>query len=322
MEKILSRPQVHTKGRRELLPDLNFARGFNVSLFHSNSSAGRLAGVLDHGGSAQGEPVWQIAQWGCTHDLSKAVCKREGNIVCYDDGAKRVTVDTSKTGCATLLIKGSEEYGKDGNGRVRDRVGEKENWPHLLLEQTQVNAFLSSQAKHLYMHMEYEITSCISLVDRAVYPENIFMHAGMFVWFLHLTNCNPKTESYGEAMWFGVKPFDTRFLGKTPAAEKGYDHGKEDSTGLLIYIPCLEEVALQEGSRVSVPSANVGKRQEIYFDALPFLKKALAEAESLGAMKGANVHDLRIDSTNFGWELMGNNDAVARIYHVNLYEEV
>ena len=238
----------------------------------------------------------------------------------YDDGGKCVTVDVANAQI-TLSIKGSEEYPRDREGRVRERVGQMENWPHLLAEQTEVNFVLPHAIRHLYMSLDYEVTHCETLVDRNIYPENVMMHAGMFVWFLHLTDIDPESVSYLRSMWFGVKMYDTRFCGRTPAAEAGYDTGKEDSTGLFIFIPSLEEVARQQGSQVTLPSSVIGRRSVVRFDALPFLEKALMTARSMGAMAGARVEGLRIDSTNIGWELMGNNDAEVRIYSLDLIGE-
>lgn len=319
--KVITRPRICDKNRTEILPDLNFSHGFQVSLFHSNSSAGRLAGFLDYGGqAADGAPCWQLSQWGCTHDLAKAAFSRNGSVMRYDDGGKCVTVDVANAQI-TLSIKGSEEYPRDREGHVRERVGQMENWPHLLAEQTEVNFVLPHAIRHLYMSLDYEVTHCETLVDRNIYPENVMMHAGMFVWFLHLTDIDPESVSYLRSMWFGVKMYDTRFCGRTPAAEAGYDTGKEDSTGLFIFIPSLEEVARQQGSQVTLPSSVIGRRSVVRFDALPFLEKALMTARSMGAMAGARVEGLRIDSTNIGWELMGNNDAEVRIYSLDLIGE-
>ncbi len=319
--KVITRPRICDKNRTEILPDLNFSHGFQVSLFHSNSSAGRLAGFLDYGGQpADVAPCWQLSPWGCTHDLAKAAFSRNGSVMRYDDGGKCVTVDVANAQI-TLSIKGSEEYPRDREGRVRERVGQMENWPHLLAEQTEVNFVLPHAIRHLYMSLDYEVTHCETLVDRNIYPENVMMHAGMFVWFLHLTDIDPESVSYLRSMWFGVKMYDTRFCGRTPAAEAGYDTGKEDSTGLFIFIPSLEEVARQQGSQVTLPSSVIGRRSVVRFDALPFLEKALMTARSMGAMAGARVEGLRIDSTNIGWELMGNNDAEVRIYSLDLIGE-
>ena len=38
-------------------------------------------------------------------------------------------------------------------------------------------------------------------------------------------------------------------------------------------------------------------------------------------MGGASIEHLRIGSTNFGWELMGNNDAEVEISNLNIYAE-
>ena len=320
--KVMTRPRVCNKKRIEILPELNFSQGIQVSLFHSNSSAGRLAGFLDYDGeAAEGAPYWQLSQWGCTHDLAGAAFSRDGSVMQYDDGGKCVTVDVARASL-TLSIKGSEEYPRDSEGRVRERIGLMENWPHLLAEQTNVMFLLPQGLKHLYMSLDYEVTKCESLVDRNVYPEDIRMHAGMFVWFLHLTDTDPGSSSYLQSMWFGIKMFDTRFMGGTPAAEFGYDTGKEDSTGLLIFIPSLEEVARQEGSVVTLPSSVVGRRGVVQFDALPFIEKALMAAREIGAMTRIGVEGLRIDSTNIGWELMGNNDAEVKIHAINLVGEL
>lgn len=316
--KIVERPRVSNQKTEEVLPDLNFSHGFQVSLFHSNSSAGRLAGILDYkGDAAEGKPYWQLSQWGCTHDLANAAFSRDGSVLRYDDGGKCVTIDVAKAEI-TLCIKGSEEYPRDSEGRVRERIDKLENWPHLLAEQTNVGYLLPHGIKRLTMSLDYEVTHCETHVDRKIYPEDINMHAGMFVWFLHLTDIDPESTSYLRSMWFGVKMFDTRFAGRTPAAEAGYDNGKEDSTGLFIFIPSLEEVARQPGSCVTLPSSVVAKRNNVQFDALPFLEKALMTARGMGAMTGAHVDGLRIDSTNIGWELMGNNDAEVKIYSINL----
>ena len=45
-------------------------------------------------------------------------------------------------------------------------------------------------------------------------------------------------------------------------------------------------------------------------------------AREIGAMTRIGVEGLRIDSTNIGWELMGNNDAEVKIHAINLVGEL
>lgn len=321
---VLTRPLVDNASLKELLTDLNFSRGFKVSLFHSNSSNGQLAGTLNYGGEASEEgPVWQIAQWGCTHDMAEeGVYTRSGSVLSYDDGGKTVTFDVAKTGSITLSIKGSEEYTPDEDGNIRERTDSTENWPHLLIEQT-IGHTISAEAEHLYMEIEYEITKCESLVDRELYPEDTSINAAQFQWFITLSDVDPESVSYKETMWFGFSMYDTRAKDDTPDGFSAYDGGKEDSTGLFIYMPSLKQVAQNAAatsSEVTVPTAVIGKSRTVKIDILPWIKTALKTARLSGALTGASVEKLRIGSTNIGWELPGNYDAEAVISYMNVYE--
>lgn len=317
---ILTRPRVDDGKIYEILPDMNFSQGFNVSKFHSNSSNGQFAGVLTHAGNAaEGTPCWQLSQWGCSNDLSQASLERQGSVLRYSDGGKSVSFDASKAGSFTLSIKGSEEYTKDENGNVRERTDGTENWPHLLMEQVGVNHSISASAKELVMTLDYEVTSCKSLVDRALYPENPDINAAQFQWFLNLTDTDPESASFQQSMWFGFSMFDTRSIGATPGGMSAYDGGKEDNTGLFIYMFSLEKAA-REGNTVSLPSSVIGGKHSVKINVLPLLKSALSAAKKSGALRGASIEHLRINSTNIGWELPGNYDAEVKIENLNLYE--
>ena len=321
--QLLERPKVSTATRLELLSDLNFSRGFDVTLFHSNSSNGVLAGNLDYAGNkAEGDNVWRMAQWGCTTDMvEKGEFTREGSVLTYDDGAKFLKIDAAKTGAITLGIKGSVEYPLDEEGNIRDRLDSTENWPHILIEQG-INHAISADCDRLYMEIKYCVNECTSLVDRNLYPMDPNLHAAQFQWFITLGDNNPESVSYGNAMWFGFSMFDTRAIGGTPSGMSAYDGGKEDSTGLFIYMPSLEAVAQVNTSTVtSLPSSVVGKEVYIKFDILPFLKQALKIARQQGALLGATVDHLTIGSTNIGWELPGNYDTSVTISYLNMYEE-
>lgn len=319
---VLTRPQRKDAEIVEILPDLNFSRGFKVSLFHSNSSGGKISGTLDHGGeAAEGGPYWQLSQWGCTHDLVDSEFKRQESLLQYEDGAKSVALDVGKTSEIRLEIKGSEEYTRDADGNIRERTDPTENWPHLLLEQTEVNYRISPDAKQLWMTLNYEVLSCESKVDRSVYPENPTVNAAQFQWFLNLTDCDPASESYQERMWFGFSMFDTRTIGSTPSGMSSYDGGKEDSSGLFIYMFSLEHAAQEKGNVISLPSSVVGGGMHtVKVDILPLLTSGLKAAKKSGALKGASIDHLSIDSTNIGWELPGNYDVSVAISGLNLYE--
>lgn len=311
---LITRP----KADGELLTDLNFSRGFNATKFHSNSSNGTMAGVLDHGGNkAAGDPVWNMAQWGCTHDMTQVgKLTRNGSVLSYDDGGKFLSFDAAKTGTITLGIKGSEEYTRDESGAVRERTDPLENWPHILIEQG-IGYDIPADAQHLYMELNYKVTKCESLVDRTKYPLNADINAAQFQWFITLTDTDEESVSFGNSMWFGFSMFDTRSLGSCPPGMDNYDGGKEDSTGLFIYMFSLG--TKMSSIEADTPSAVVGESKHVKVDILPLLGTALRTAQRKGALKGASVEHLRIGSTNIGWELPGNFDAEAEISGMNFY---
>ena len=318
--QLLERPQVNGNGVVELLGDLNFSKGFSVTLFHANSSNGNLSGYLTYDGNkADGDNTWRMAQWGCTKDMVEdGTFERNGSVLTYSDGGKLLQVDSSKTGAITLGIKGSEEYTKDAEGNIRERTDSTENWPHILIEQG-VNAD-TGNCEHLYMEVNYTVTKCESLVDRELYPINPDLNAAQFQWFITLTDMNPESESYGNSMWFGFSMFDTRAMGGTPNGFASYDGGKEDSTGLFIYMLSLQSVAGQQPGSVNAPTSVVGKDVSVKVDILPYINQALKIARQNGAMKGASADQLKIGSTNIGWELPGNYDVEVDISYLNMYK--
>jgi len=318
--QLVERPKVNENGIEELLRDLNFSRGFSVTLFHANSSNGNLAGHLDYDGNkAEGDSIWRMAQWGCTKDMvADGAFERNGSVMTYTDEGKFLQIDSTKAGTVTLGIKGSEEYTKDADGNIRERTDGTENWPHILIEQS-IGADTSGCA-HLYMEMNYKVTKCESLVDRELYPLDPNLNAAQFQWFITLTDMNPESESYGNSMWFGFSMFDTRALGGTPGGFASYDGGKEDSTGLFIYMLSLQAVAGQQPDSVNIPTAVVGKDVGVKVDILPYINQALKIARQNGAMKGASADQLAIGSTNIGWELPGNYDVEVEISGFNMYK--
>lgn len=323
--KLIERECVENEQKKELLHDLTFSRGFYVSPFIANVKQEISDwSMLTHGGNkADGDPVWTMAQWGCTKDMrweDGYTFKRDGNVLSYDDGGKYMKIDTDKAGTITLGIKGSEEYSRDEKGNVRERTDSTENWPHILISQGIQHA-ISNNAKNLFMEVTYEVTECTSLVDRNIYPLDELINAAQFQWFVTLYDNDETSESYNHGMWLGFSMFDTRSMNDTPKGYSAYDGGKEDSTGAYIYMFSLTQAKFfSQNVLDALPSSVVGRKITLKVDILPFLKQALKEAKQAGALKGANVDKLRIGDTNIGWELPGNFDVCVEISNLNMYE--
>lgn len=316
------RKQIVNDSICELIQDLNFSRGFIITKFHANSSGGAIAGSFDYAGKkAPGAPVWGLGQWGCRFDFTKAATteggfERDGNLIRYEDVSKLVCIDAAKTGCIRLAIKGSNEYGKNVAGEWIDRMDPAQNWPHNIIGQD-ISCISIADAKRLFMEIDYTVNSCERKVKTAADPS---MHAAQFQWFITLSNNNKDSADFGSAMWFGFNMFDTRSIGTTPPGYQAYDGGKEDNTGMFIYMFSLKDAALDENNTVTLPTSVIGRRRSIKVDILPFIKTALKVAVEQGAMLHTNIQDLGIGSTNVGIELPGSYDVDVQIHSMNMYK--
>lgn len=321
-DMLLERPRVDNGEIYEIIDDMNFAHGFEISKFHSNSSGGIPLGYFDYDGKrAPGDYAWSVGQWGCKVNFLDALEKedgytREGGKIVYNDGSKLLAIDATKTGNIRLAIKGSLEYGKNADGSWADRQDVTYNWPHNIIGQY-LNCEDISDAKKIMMEVDYTVNSCERLPISPIDPA---MHAGQFQWFISLTNINPESPSYNESMWFGFSMFDTRSQGGTPGGLAAYDGGKEDNTGMFIYMFSLENAASMDGNEITLPTAITGERRSVKVDILPFLKAGLKSAEKKGALQGATVADLMIGSTNIGLELPGSYDMDVQIHSMNMYK--
>lgn len=123
-------------------------------------------------------------------------------------------------------------------------------------------------------------------------------------------------------MWFGFSMFDTRSVGGTPSGMAAYDGGKEDNTGMFIYMFSLENAAYMDGNEVTLPTAVVGQKRTVKVDILPFVQAGLESAAKQGALEGAQISDLMIGSTNIGIELPGSYDVDVQIHSMNMYKVI
>jgi len=317
-DNLIERPQSTTSDKYELLKDLNFSRGFSVSAFHANTSQGIPVGYFNYDNKkADGDNIWSVAQWGCTQNFLEAQYTRTGSILKYQDAAKFLELDAGKTGNIKIGIKGSIEYGQDEEGNYKDRMLSTENWPHNIIGQT-INSTPLSDSEKIIMQVEYTVPYCDRLSDVEL---NTSMHAAQFQWFITLSNANTESESNGQSMWFGFSMFDTRSMDKCPNGMAAYDGGKEDNTGMFIYMFSLDGVdTTKEYNAVTKPTSVIGTKINVSVDIIPYIKAALVSAQKKGALIDSTIDDLIIGSTNIGWELPGSYDVEVDIDYLNMYK--
>jgi hypothetical protein len=317
-DNLIERPQSTTNNKYELLKDLNFSRGFSVSAFHANTSHGVPIGYFTYDDKkAEGDNIWSVAQWGCTENFLDADFTRTGNILKYQDKAKIIEMDATKTGNIKIGVKGSIEYGQDEEGNYKDRLSVTENWPHNIIGQT-INSKSLSDSEKIIMQLEYTVPYCDRLSNVEL---DTSLHAAQFQWFITLSNANTESESYGQTMWFGFSMFDTRSIDKCPNGMAAYDGGKEDSTGLFIYMFSLDSVdTTKEFNEVTKPTSVINTKINVSVDIVPYINAALLSAQKKGALNGATIDDLIIGSTNIGWEIPGSYDVEVDINSLNMYK--
>lgn len=291
------------KDSNQLLDDPYFTRGFHVTAFDANESKGVPIGVIDYEGNAvDKEPVWRLAQWGDKYSLLDATVTKKGNYYEYQDQSKIVKVNPW-TGEISLYQNAKAIYGDN------DRKN-GEAWPHLLLEQAQVHSDFLKNYRKLFMEVNFTLKKMENKMNG---PVDNNLHAAQFQWFITLQNLNPNSSDYGRGMWFGLGFYDSRYDGSFVPGYAAQDGGKEDNTGMYIYIV--------DSRRYLDKPVQLNKEVIVKFDIIPHVKQALQIAQSNNFLKNTKFEDLKIGSTNIGWELPGTFDVGVDIHKLNIFYE-
>jgi len=316
MKQLIERKRIDNEYEFEVLRDLTFSHGFSVSKFHSNSSNGEPIGYFDYDGNRLSGPYeWSLSQWGCKINFLDSIFAEKDGVITYDDTSKYSIINTNKPGTISLGIKGSLEFGKDDSGAYVERKNIIDNWPHILLGQEYPEKPLLKGAQNLI----FEITYLINKFDRlTLEPADPNLNTCQFQWFITIQDVNKLHKSYMQTIFFGFSMFDARYINDTPKEFIAIDGGKEDSTGLLIYMFGLEDALKNEYNSVVIPSSVVNKKCDLKVDALPYIMKALDSAKEYGIFLDSTIDDLAITSTNIGFEIPGNYDCGVEISNMNL----
>ncbi|GHV01296.1 hypothetical protein FACS1894211_10730 [Clostridia bacterium] len=282
-----------------------------------------------------GKPEWNLAQWATRypiHDWSNAHYDARKNDsfnsrptenpfdyrytvlsaeqYLYENRSKFLMVDT-KTGEYTLDLKTSECYKtprKDG-----------EEWPHWIIEkhfgrdgtppvETKVSA-----SKSLRVKMDVRLDAFKS--NYADYPtdaernaENPVRHSAMSVFYLYISNYEPRTGSFTDMLWFGLPVFDNRYTFTT--AQSFPDVGSKGSaTEKWIYnIATTEFFDLNNNLYDADGKMILDQWKSIDVELIPHIKMALAEAQRNGYMKNAKWENLYVNGMYNGFEVPGSYD--------------
>ena len=302
--KTLTKKDEVVPGKYELLRDLNWKNGFNVTGLDSSLEGGHTPYPFNYGDASK-KPMWKLAQWDSKYDFCKedetTVTQPDDGIFVYENPSKTVTINTN-TGEIRLKLLASTVYD------APRKAGER--WPHLLIEDTGI---YSESENRFALELKNETQLRLHLKQKLSYFEdkmgttaNSALHAASVYLYLYVKGTNDKGKI--EMMWFGIPLFDNR--NAFPAEYSATDGGKSDASGLYIYNIPAKAVTSTSFFRENKPFGSIDNPwMNIDMDVLPYIQRALYLANNNNQMKGVTLTTAYIDGINLGWEMPGTYDA-------------
>ena len=274
------------------LTDFGFERGFNLRGLDSATDSGVVKTVK----FTDEEPVWNVAQWWSKHNLKDGEESITDTVYSLKDQSKKVEINR-KYGSITLEINASEEF------ETFNPVAPAK-WPHFLIEQLIAKIPLAD-AEKLEAKLDFTITKNEDKRGAGGYG-----FQSQFAWFIYIVDTNPKSEGFGNFLWFGLNIFDSTKVYAPASAQQ------DTAGGLGNFIYSLGANEFME-KRVKT---NVNNRFSV--DILPEIKTALETAQSKGFMTGTTVEDCSITGTNIGWEVFDRWDESITIFNMAIDKTV
>jgi len=276
------------------LRDPSFSKGFAVhGPKHEDGIIAYLPGV-----ETEESAVWGIAQWGCykhpiTYQTPLKTFPHDG-FICENE---TITITANPDNSYVRLeLRSTEEF----CGHVRQHG---EDWPHLLITQHKIHEFTPflSNLDSLNFHCKLRLDYC----EQHIKPEafNPGLHGAQVHQFITVEDFQT-----GDFIWFGIPFFDNRqakFAGYC-----GIDSGKSDASGALIIINPLTEFT----------SKTPGNGNWIAYnrDILPLIFNALELAKTKNIMLNAKPENMKVTSTNIGWEMFGDFNGAVEIKEMSI----
>lgn len=292
-----------------VLKDPTFENGFTVSAYASNLAQVYLGEIhydqteAEYDAAGGEQPSWVFAQWGCENNIepSALATKSDDGFWQYETDTLQFDVNT-ETSALRMGLNAGNEY-------ESPRVDGQE-WPHALIEQGNLaaNTPFLSEMDSLVMTLDFTLEKSENLMGS---DYNSGLHAAQFQWYLVAQNMNPDSPDYGDMIWFGLQMYDSRY--EWTSSSIAVDGGKDDASGQAIYIV---------GATLYLPEAvEVGVKNGFSYDILSQLQIALRRAQQFDGVEvfqNTTFSDLKITSTNLGFELPGTFDVAVSIDKIGI----
>lgn len=281
----------------EMFSDTDFENGFAIyGPRHEDGMIAQYAGVSD----TTGKQSWNIAQWAVYKHPLTAQTKRTdlpGGGFIYETDTMKLSVRDNPEYLIRMEQRAEQEY----QGHVR-KFGEE--WPHFLLEQ---HACADCEPALGELNaLEYEVSFRLEYEKCNMRREDMNfnnMHHAQVTHYWAIADLDKM-----DWFWFGLNFYDSRYL-----SFPGYlhvDEGKADASNKMIYVEKQETFSNQH--------AKDGEWMDIKVDILPLIKKAVCLAKEKGSLKDVRFENMKIISTNLGFEMMGNFDAAFMLRKLRL----
>lgn len=283
---------------KQILSDSNFENGF--MLHHTDGLITREPiKIFDFNGTANGKPIWKLAQWCSRYNLANEQEKVWDDASFeYLDETKNVRVWKGK-GKVGLSLTGSKEY--------THARREGEGWPHILIEQEFEKDWFLCNIEEVVQTIDFTLTGFANMMDE---KEQNQLHTAQFQWFIAVQNRNKQSKGYGDFFWFGL-PFWDYPRYDFPPAFMAQDGGKEENTGKFINIIDSKEflqAPIQLGDRVSLE-----------IPVYKYIKEGFKIAQARNFLKDSNWEDMCLGNMNLGFEVTGTFDVSVLINKIKIF---
>ena len=310
----------------EALYDPDFAMGLNLFGVDSRFHAANPWEVWRFDEDSFEDPIWKLGTWGCfvnyfldtestfvesgvsyTYPARPLSVSEKDGFYTISNPTNTVSVNPT-TGSVKLYQDAREEYGKTPAYADAPRLSNPrkngEAWPHLLVEQNIVQNVRLSEVEKIYFDTEFCVTKC----DDYTPNKDNGLHTAQFQWIVSVKCVNPNSAFYNKYYWFDVPLYNANVPHNGEGAH--FDGGKEDATGMLIYT--VDNYDFVDGG------VKIGETYAPRVDLYPQLVKAFAAAQENGLFTDCTLADMKLDTTNVGWENPGTYDTGVDIGHLSI----
>ncbi len=280
----------------QIIPDLTFKDGIQL-ISQKDHANGDMFTVLDehdfYGGEAN-YPVWRLAQWDSGPCLVENRIESAPTVI--TDGMGRSFGYDPEQNVMTFELDTSLYY-------RRKPAVEGDYWPHLLIEQDNFSQsldskemdFLTCDADRLVLSMDIRL---LEFLETPI--DGDWVRAAQFLMYFYVKG----TDTH-DFCWFGVQLFDNR--NDRTDHYIGYDGGKADASGAMIYSIGSKYVYKNSGRTLyekKKPDTS-GEWVHVEIDLKPYLEDMLEKGLADGYFTVDSLSELYIGGMNVGWETIG-----------------